>query len=83
MTICDSDRQICSTLNFTENDSLVMSQRSPSMKIHDNNSKLRINFKEKKNRPILPIQITDSRRSSLKHAYSFVEKNHCTQVKKR
>lgn len=81
MTLCDSDRQLCSsTINYTENDSLILSKLSSNKK-NDNNSTLRINFKEKKNRPIIPIQITDSQRSSLKHAYSFVEQNHCTQVK--
>jgi len=82
-TVCDSDRQICSTtINFNENDSLIMSKR-PSISTNENNSKLRINIKEKKNRPIVPISITDNQRSSLKHTYSFVEKNHCTQVRKR
>jgi hypothetical protein len=84
MTLCDTDRQLCpTTINYTENDSLIISKRLP-INNNDNNSKLRINVKEKKNRPIIPIQINDSsRRLSLKHAYSFVEKNHCTQVNRK
>ena len=79
MTLCDSDRQLCSgAMTFTENDSLIIPKRLP---INQNdNSILRINYKEKKTRPIIPIQISDERRSSLKHAYSLAENNHCAQV---
>jgi hypothetical protein len=80
MAICDNDRQLCSTtINLTDNDSLIMSKHLP-IKTNEKDSKLRINFKEKKNRPIIPIQITDSQRSSLQNPYSFVENNHCTSV---
>jgi len=83
MTLCDSDRQLSSIpINYTENDSLSMSKLS-SMNENDNNSKLRINFKEKKTRPAIPIQINDTQRLSLKYAYSFAEKNHCTQVNRK
>ena len=70
VTLCDSDKQICST---TENDSLIISKHLTIQQT--NNTKLRINFKEKKNRSNIPIQITDKRRSS-----SFIEKTHCTHV---
>jgi len=80
MTMCDSDRQLCSTtINFTENDSLIMSKLS-SIKTNKKNSKLRINFKDKKNRP---IQITNSQKLPLKHTYSFVQKNHYAEVNKK
>jgi hypothetical protein len=83
MAICDSDRQICSTINnFNENDSLITSRPSLTP-INENNSQLRINIKEKKARPIVPIQIPDNQRSTLKHAYLFGEKKHCTQVSKK
>jgi hypothetical protein len=59
MTICDSDPQLCPTVNLTENESVIMSKRSPKTPItitnNPNNSTLRINVKEKKNRPIIPI----------------------------
>jgi len=78
--MCDSDRQLCSTtINFTENDSLIMSKLS-SIKTNKKNSKLRINFKDKKNRP---IQITNSQKLPLKHTYSFVQKNHYAEVNKK
>ncbi len=81
MALCDSDRQLCSTIiNYTENDSLITPRRLPIK--YEDNSTLRINIKEKKNRPSVPIQTTDSGRSSLKHAYSYIEKNHCSQVNK-
>jgi hypothetical protein len=82
MTLCDSDRQLCSTtMNYTDNDSIIMAKRSPIK--NEDNSTLRINIKEKKNRPNLSMQMTDSRRSSLQRAYSYVEKNHCTQVNRK
>ncbi|CAF2412325.1 unnamed protein product [Rotaria sp. Silwood2] len=78
MTICDSDKQLCSTsINLAENDSLITSKRTPIQ--NENNSTLRINFKEKKNRSIIPNQIPISRRSSLKRAYSVVETSPYTQ----
>ncbi|CAF3357590.1 unnamed protein product [Rotaria socialis] len=74
MAFCDSDKQICSTpLTVTDNDSLNASKRS-SIK-NETNPTLRINFREKKPRSIISNQISDSRRSSLKRAYSFVERN--------
>jgi hypothetical protein len=83
MAICDNDRQICSTtINFNENDSLVASKTlsTPTM---ETNPQLRINIKEKKPRSSAPIHIPDTQRSPVKHAYSFVDKNHCTQVRKK
>jgi hypothetical protein len=83
MTLCDSDRQLCSTtMNLTENESLVMSKMSPKSPTHTNNpeSVLRINFKERKHRPLSPVQIPAHRHASLKRTYSYVDKNHCTQV---
>ncbi|CAF1273156.1 unnamed protein product [Rotaria sordida] len=78
MTICDSDKQLCSTpINLNENDCLITSKRSIIK--NDNNSTLRINFKEKKNRSIISNQIPIIRRSSLKRAYSFVETKPYTQ----
>ena len=80
MTLCDSDRQLCSTtVNCTENDSLVLSKISP--KSHVDESVLRINFKEKKSRPIMSIQSHEQRQGSLKTRYAFADKNHCTQVR--
>src|SRR5271154_1467082 len=53
IAICDSDRQICSTMiNFNENDSLITSKRL-STPTNENNPQLRINIKEKKPRPIV------------------------------
>jgi hypothetical protein len=76
MTICDSERQLSSTiLNFMDNDSLTISKHLPIN--NDNNSSLRINYKERKHRPVVPIQISSTPRSS---TYSLVAKNHCTQV---
>jgi len=82
ITLCDSDRQLCSTIiNNPENNSLIMSKVIPKSSINNNESVLRINFKEKKNRPIVSIQSPDHhRKSSLKRTYSYVDKNHCTQV---
>jgi hypothetical protein len=80
VTVCDSDRQFCSTtINYTENDSLVLSKISSKAPV--NESILRINFKEKKTRPIIQIQSSEQKRASLKQTYSYVDKNHCTQVR--
>ena len=43
MTLCESER----SMNFTENDSLIMARNFANRK-SNNDSKLRINFKEKK-----------------------------------
>ncbi|CAF1534176.1 unnamed protein product [Rotaria magnacalcarata] len=78
MALCDSDKQLCSTpLTVTDNDNLNASKRS-SIK-NETNPALRINFREKKLRSIISNQISDSQRSSLKRAYSCVEKNSYTQ----
>ncbi|CAF4860592.1 unnamed protein product [Rotaria sp. Silwood1] len=79
MTICDSEKQLCSTpINLTENDSLITSKRSPIK--NENNSTLRINFKEKKNhRSIISNHMPISQQSSLKRTYSFVETSLYTQ----
>lgn len=80
VTLCDSDRQLCSTtINYLENDSLILSKISPKSPV--NESILRINFKEKKTRPMISIQNLEQRRALLKQTYSFVDKNHCTQVR--
>ena len=80
MTVCDSDRQACSTtINYTENDSLTLPKivsKSPA-----NDSILRVNFKERKNRTTMPIRTPQKRHSPLKRAYSFAEKNHGAQVR--
>jgi hypothetical protein len=80
MTLCDSDRQICSTtINYPENDSLVLSKIPPKSPV--NESILRINFKEKKPRLVMPIQSSEQRKGSIKQTYTFSDKNHCTQVR--
>lgn len=77
VTLCDSDRHLCSTtMNFTENESLVLSK----LPMNNNESILRINFKEKKLRPIRQVQSLEQRKSSLRRTYSYADKNHCTQV---
>jgi len=82
ITLCDSDRQLCSTIiNNPENNSLIMSKVIPKSSINNNESVLRINFKEKKHRPIIPIPFSDHRKPTLKRTYSYVDKNHCSQVK--
>ena len=83
MTLCDSDRQYCSTtINFTDNDSLVMSKvSSKSGGNPHNESILRINFKEKKNRSILSRQSSDNRNASLERNCSYLERNPCKQVR--
>ena len=74
MGICDNDRQICSTTtNYNENDSVAPSKPS-SAPVMETNSHLRINIKERKPRSSVPTQ-----RSSVKHAYAYADKNHCTQ----
>ena len=83
VTLCDSDRQLYSTtVNYAESDSLILSKYSPKSSTNNNESILRINFKEKKNRPNSPLQSPKNRRSPLKRTYSYVDKNHCTQVRK-
>ena len=77
MTLCDSDRQVCSTtINYLDNESLILTKISP--KLATNEIGLRINFKEKKTRPI--HHLTRPRSSSLKTTYSFGDKKRCTQV---
>ena len=83
MTQCDSDRQFCSTtINCTDNDSML--GRKVSARSSTNNANeaiLRVNFKEKRNRPAAsPTQLDDQQASMLKRTYSFAEKSHCTQV---
>jgi len=79
--LCDNDRQLCSTtINYTENDSLILSKASLKSPINNNESVLRVNFKEKKNRPIISMKIPDHQKSPLKRTYSYIDKNHCTQV---
>lgn len=80
VNVCDSDRACCSTtVNLNENDSMIMSTLSPrSAAMHPTNqSTLRINFKERKARPSMPIQVGDGRPSSMKRAYSFIDPNAC------
>lgn len=80
ITLCDSDRQVCSTtINYTENDSLVLPKIPP--KSTANESILRVNFKERKNRSTIPIRHLENRNIPLKRAYSFVEKTNCTSVR--
>lgn len=77
MTLCDSDRQGCSTtINYLDNESLILTKMSP--KSPTNEIGLRINFKEKKTRPI--HHSAHPRSSSLKRTYSFGDKKRCTQV---
>jgi hypothetical protein len=84
VTVCDSDRQLCSTtINYIDHDSLILPKTSPKTPINNNEAVLRINFKEKKHRPTTPVQLTDHPRSSLKRTYSFIDKSHCTQVRKK
>ena len=81
VTLLDSDRQVCSTtVNYTENDSLIMPKPTKKSSINNHESVLRINFKEKKTKSIVSIQSPDQRKSSLKRTFSYVDKNHCTQV---
>ncbi|CAF0755113.1 unnamed protein product [Adineta steineri] len=76
VTLCDSDRQLCSsTIHYTENDSLVI----PKSPVLNNESVLRINFKAKKFRPAVSKQLSGDRKLSLKRAYSYIDNNHCTQ----
>lgn len=80
MTLCDSERQACSTtINYTENDTLVL-PKIP-LKSPGNDSILRVNFKERKNRITVPIRNPGKRQSPMKRAYSFGERNLCTQVR--
>lgn len=80
MTLCSSDKQICSTsFNAADHDSMSMSTLSPP-KGRTRQPTLRINFKEKKSRPSMPLPLDDGKRSSLKRVYSFVDKQHCAQV---
>ncbi|CAF2732330.1 unnamed protein product [Rotaria sp. Silwood2] len=80
ITLCDIDRHVySSTINYAENDGQIMSKLSSRSLTNNNESVLRINFKEKKNRPSTPIRLVDHSKSSLKRAYSYIDKNHCTQ----
>lgn len=83
MTVCDSDRQYCSTtINFTDNESLVMSKvSSKSGNNAHNESILRINFKEKKNRAILSRQASENQNASLDRTCSYLERNPGAQVR--
>ena len=80
MTMCESERQGCSTtINYTENDSVFLPKTVP--KSLGNDSILRVNFKERKNQTAMPTHNPEKRHNPLKRTYSFVEKNHCTQVR--
>ncbi|CAF3368799.1 unnamed protein product [Rotaria sp. Silwood1] len=80
VTFGDSDRHMySSTINYTENDGHVMSKLSSRSLTNNNESVLRINFKEKKNRPCIPVRLVDHSKTSLKRAYSYIDKNHCEQ----
>ena len=81
VTLCDSERQLCSTtINYLESDSLILSKTVPKSPVNNNETILRINFKEKKNRPMTPVLLSDRHKSSIKRTYSVLDKNHCTQV---
>ncbi|UJR21407.1 hypothetical protein I4U23_024497 [Adineta vaga] len=78
MMLYDSEKQLCpSTSNLIDTDSVNVSKRLLSKQ--DNISSLRINYTERKNRPILSPHISNPRRLSTKYSYPFVENNHCTQ----
>ncbi|CAF0900219.1 unnamed protein product [Adineta ricciae] len=81
VTLCDSDRQMgSSTINCTENESLIMSKTAPNALINKNESVLRINFKAKKARPqIESMQYAELQPSTLKRTYSYVNQNSCAQ----
>ncbi|CAF4775883.1 unnamed protein product, partial [Rotaria sp. Silwood1] len=80
VTFGDSDRHMySSTINYTENDGHVMSKLSSRSLTNNNESVLRVNFKEKKNRPCIPVRLVDHSKTSLKRAYSYIDKNHCEQ----
>lgn len=79
MTLCDSDKQGCSTtINYIDNESLILTKMSP--KLPTTETGLRINFKEKKSRAIHHNSSKRRRASSLKRTYSFGDKKRCTQV---
>lgn len=87
VTLCDSDRQgYSSTLNYTENDGSITSKTSAKAPLYNNNnpnnneSILRINFKERKPRPSIPMRFADQLDPTIKRRYSLADKNHCTQV---
>lgn len=87
MTLCDSDRQYYSTtINMTDNDSLVITKHSPPKSPGNSNhheSVLRINFKEKKTRPMVSSLPSQRRSSSLRRTYSFFDKKNSPQVCQR
>ena len=70
VAICDGDQPICATdVDHPENGNLLVSKTDER-----NSSKLRRNYKEKKNYSPALIRITDN-------PTSFADKNHCTQVR--
>jgi hypothetical protein len=78
---CEHDRPICAaTVHLTDNESITMTTLSP---IHRKGTPagLRINFKERQNRPSMPVALSDNRQPVLKRTYSFLEKQHCNQVR--
>lgn len=78
MTLCDSDKQGCSTtINYIDNESLILTKTSP--KLPTTETGLRINFKEKKSRAVHHNSSKRRRGSSLKRTYSFGDKKRCTQ----
>lgn len=80
MTICDNDKQLCpTTFNFIDNDTLTL-VKPISTNHYDNTPTLRINYKEKKNRPILTSHLSNPQPLSKQTSYPFIGKNHCTQV---
>ncbi|UJR28020.1 hypothetical protein I4U23_009279 [Adineta vaga] len=80
ITLCDSDRQMgSSTVNCTENDSLILLKTTPKSLINNNESVLRVNRKERKHRSPMSTQSSDQQKSILNRTYSYADKNHCTQ----
>ncbi|CAF1676067.1 unnamed protein product [Rotaria magnacalcarata] len=80
VTLCDSDRQVfSSTANYADNDTFIVSNVSSQSPPHTHEPTLRINFKEKKNRPRAPVRLNDQSKPSLRRTYSYIDKNHCAQ----
>ncbi|CAF1440797.1 unnamed protein product [Adineta ricciae] len=79
IAICDTDKQLCPTsFNFIDADTLAMT-KPISTNHYDNTPTLRVNYKEKKNRPILTSHLSISQPLPKKTSYPFIEKNHCAQ----